>query len=98
MKNKYQRMTKEEKVKIRDSFKESDRGKLQIPRLNRLILWGVLGTVVSLALVIYTLITKETFWNYIYAGLLELASIVFIVGSILIRNKEYNKFAIAKRK
>jgi|GEM_PF-4576297 len=100
LKNKYQRMNKEEKIKTKKAFKNSERGKSVMPRLDRLIIWGLLGFVVSIGFLTYYQVgdVTATKWDYAYIGMLFLSAVIFLIGSAVLRAKEYNKFAISKKK
>ena len=95
MKNKYQRMSKEEKKEIKESYKKSKKGQNMMIRLNRLIITGIVGLIVF-GIYLYLNLTGEntTVWDYIVTTSLLLASLVFIIGSFILRGKEYNKHAI----
>ena len=97
MKNKYQRMDKEEKQKLRKKYSKTTEGKGKIARLNRLFIIGVIGIVISIGLFISAIINNNTVLDYISAGILLVFSIVFIIGSLNIRQKEYNKFALKQK-
>ncbi len=94
MKNRYQRMDKEEKLKIRNKFKTSERGLALMPRLNRLIIIGLLGFATIGFLMYLEFFKEHSIWNYIWSGLLLIFSSVFIIGSLSLRGKEYNKQAL----
>ncbi len=93
MKNKYQRMTKDEKKKLINDYKKTEKGNYLLKKLRNLIVIGVL----SYFYAIYLIITSENIWNYISAGMLLLAGCIFIVASIKLRIKNLNKFAIKKK-
>lgn len=93
MKNKYQRMIKEEKKKIINEYKNTEKGKYLLDKLRNLIIIGVL----SYFYAIYLIITAENVWNYIVAGSLLLAGCIFIIASLKLRIKNLNKFAINKK-
>ena len=97
MKTKYQRMNKEEKTKIREKFKNSEHGKEQMPRLNRLLFLGVLGIGAGTYLIIDNIMNAKNIWMYITNGILIIASIIFFIGSLVLRQKEYNKVAIKEK-
>lgn len=99
MKNKYQRMSKEEKKNIQNKYYNSPEGLSMKNRLIRLNITGIMGILFSIYL-IYTNITQDgnNIWQYIMAGILFVASIIFIIGSLKIRIKVLNKFAIKNSK
>ena len=99
MKNKYQRMNKEQRKNIKDKYFNTEDGKSMYNRLMRLIITGVIGIFFSIYL-IYSNYTTDgnNIWQYIMAGILIIASIIFILGSIKIRLKVLNKFALKNSK
>jgi len=95
MKNKYQRMTKEEKKKCREKFYATAKGKEMKPRFTRLIIIGVIGIIFSLFLIISGYISKEINWaTWVLAGILMVFSIIYIIGSIVLQRKCFNNFAV----
>ena len=98
MKNKYQRMNKEEKEKLKKEFIKTKQGKDLMFRLKRLLIIGILGVICSIVLYIVAFISKEDIFDYISASLLLIASIIFIIGSIKLKGKHLNNFAIKNPK
>ena len=94
MKNKYQRMSKEEKKNLIIEYKKTEKGKYLMEKLRNLLIIGILSYIYSF----YLIITAENVWNYIAASSLLLAGCVFIVASLKLRIKNLNKFAIKKNK
>lgn len=97
MKNKYQRMSKEEKKKLQESYKKTELGANMLSRLKRIVITGSLGAIVSIVLIILAIIEKGNIFDYIYAGVLTVASIVFLIGSFKIKNKVLNDFALEQK-
>lgn len=99
MKNKYQRMNKEEKNKIKEKYYATEEGKSMRNRLTRLLITGTIGILFALYL-IYSILTNDgnNIWQYVISGILIIASIVFIIGSIKLRIKVLNKYAIKNSK
>lgn len=99
MKNKYQRMTKEEKKQIKEKYYATEDGKIMKNRLVRLFIIGVMGIVFS-GYLVYSNITKDgnSIWQYLTAGILLIFSIVYIISSFKLRVKVLNKFAIKNSK
>ena len=96
MKNKYQRMNPTEKKALINKFKKDQRGNNLLIRLNRLLIIGIIGIIVSLIMALVNFQTENRAYDYISAGILFIFSIVFIIGSIKIKIKELNKFALKK--
>ncbi len=97
MKNKYQRMNKEQQEKIRAEYKSTSKGQMQIKRLNRLCVTGIVGIVLGIALIIYSLVMHEKFYEFITPVILIIFSIVFIVKSWQLRIEAYNDLALSKK-
>jgi len=99
MKNKYQRMNKEEKKNIKNKYYATTEGKAMHNRLIRLLIIGFMGILFGIYL-IYSNYTQDgnNIWQYILAGMLMVASLVFIIGSIKIKGKVLNKYAIKNSK
>jgi len=94
MKNKYQRMNKEEKIKTKTSYFATAEGKSMHSRLIRLLITGIMGIIFG----IYLIYDSNNIWQYIMAGVLLVASIIFIIGSFKIKGKVLNKYAIKNSK
>lgn len=99
MKNKYQRMTKEEKKKTKEKYYATEEGKNLHNRLIRLLITGIMGILFS-GYLVYSNYTQDgnNIWQYIMAAILFIASIIFIIGSSKIKGKVLNKYAIKNSK
>ena len=95
MKNKYQRMTKEEKKKVRNRYYKTEKGRNQKNRLIRLFICGVLGTLFAIYMIIDGYLKGTiNIWIWIVSIILLLFSITFIVSSIYLRGKCLNLYAV----
>lgn len=66
MKNKYQRLSKEEKkIARKDYASSSELNKLQSRRLKRAQVTGILGMIYGIGMIVYSLIDKGYWWEYI---------------------------------
>ena len=97
MKNKYQRMSKEEKNILKRKFKEDSMGKEVTGRLNRLFIIGIIGIIISIIMFIVALMNKSGALDYVSSGILFSFSAIFLIGSIKIKGKELNKFALKQK-
>lgn len=99
MKNKYQRMSKEEKKQTKEKYYATEDGKIMKNRLIRLFIIGVMGIAFS-GYLVYSNITKDgnSIWQYLTASVLFIFSIVYIISSFKLRVKVLNKFAIKNSK
>ena len=95
MKNKYQRMSKEEKAKVKSKYYATEKGKEMKARLDRLIVLGIIGICFSIFLVVSGILANKIEWyTWVVAITLLIFSIVYIVGSITIRGKVLNQCAV----
>ena len=97
MKNKYQRMSKEEKKKLKKEFAKTKQGKDLLFRLKRLLIIGIIGIVFSILLLLVAFFNKESIFNYIEAIMLLIASVIFLIGSIRMKGKQLNNYALKKK-
>lgn len=91
-KTKYKLLSKDEKKKLKNKFYQTEYGKVAKGRLDRLVIYGVVGYIVS----IYMLITDKSTTNIVIAFILLLASTIYLVASFKLRFKELNNFLIKK--
>ena len=99
MKNKYQRMTKEEKKECRQKYYATPKGKEMKIRFIRLKIIGILGIAFSAFLVISVYISNEiNCATWTMAIILAIFSVVYIAGSIILKGKCLNQFAVKKMK
>lgn len=98
IKNKYQRLSYEEKRKAREDFYKTDFGKEQKPRFNRLIIVSILLFLFSIYLLIDAIIKKDSIFAYTAAILLFIFSAVFFIGRHKVIVKNVNSYLIKKKK
>lgn len=99
MKNKYQRLSKEEKKQCKNAYYTTTEGKMMNIRLFRLSLTGVLGILVAAFFITNNYINNNVDWTtWITTIPLAIASVIFIISSIVLRRKNLNKFAIKSEK
>ena len=95
MKNKYQRMNKEEKKNCRDLYYQTEKGKEMKGRFLRLNIIGTIGILFSVFLVVHGYIANEINWaTWTMAIILFGFSVVYIVGAAILKGKCFNNFAI----
>jgi peptidoglycan/LPS O-acetylase OafA/YrhL len=96
MKTKYERMNKDEKKKIVNEYKKTEKGLEMMKRLTRLNIIGVLG--ILFAIYLYIDGYKNLEWlDYLAIIPLFLASCLFLLMSYKLRKKVLNQFAIKKK-
>ncbi len=97
LKTKYEKMSKKEKKKIVEVYKQTETGKKMMIRLLRLNIIGVLGILYTIFLFVYEFKTIE--WSdYMIIVPLLVISIFFLFMSYRLRKKVLNQFAIKKEK
>ncbi len=91
---KYYSLAKEEKVKIKEEFYQTEFGSKMKTRLNRLLVTGILSFIFS----IYLFISHTNNWEIITGITLLCASFVFVIASFKIRIRKINDFLVKKKK
>ena len=91
---KYYSLTKEEKQTLKEKFYNTEFGNSIKLRLNRLNMTGLIGVLFS----IYLFVTANNKWNIVYATILLLASIFFIISSHKVRIKKLNDYLVKTKK
>ena len=98
MKNKYQRMNKNEKRKIKDEYKRTKSGKTFYKNYINCITISTLGILYSIYLFIDTYVKKTSKFFYYYVPVIIIICIIFIICIIKQKNKRLNEYAIKKDK
>ena len=96
-KNKYQRLTKDERKKEREAFFKTEYGIDLKKRLNRLIIYSVLLVAFGIYLIIDNILDENTLSVYIYAGFLFLFAILFLVGRHYVIAKSTNNYIVKNK-
>lgn len=99
MKNKYQRLSKEEKKSAKIEYKNSNATNANIykkvKRLNIICIIGMIYAVLSFGIDFY--LTIEV-WDYILDSVLLIFCLLFYIGSNSILSNQINKYLIDKNK
>ena len=99
MKNKYQRMNKEEKKKCREKFYQTDKGRELKKRFTRLTILGIIGICFAVFLVISGYISEEISWaTWTLAGILLFFSLVYLISPFVLKPKCVNDYAVKQMK
>lgn len=99
MKKYYQTLNKEEKEKIKNIYKEEYKNSDLRVRLVRLIIYAMIGYITSIILIIEAFMDKSNIiLNVIIAITLTIASTIFLIGSIILKQKTLNKIALKNKK
>ena len=95
MKNKYQRMSKEEKKALQEKFYKTEKGKDMKKRLLRLRMIGFIGMLFAAFLVVSAYFSKELNWaTWLMSIILMACSVTYFVCSFVLKGKVLNDFAI----
>lgn len=97
MKNKYQRMNKEEKKKLIAEYQKTEVGKNQLFRLKRLLIIGIVLIIFGILEILVAYFTKNGIWDYISGVICIITGIIFIISSFRIKGNSLNNFAIKKK-
>ena len=73
---------------MKKEFYNTEYGKIQKKRLDRLFIYGILGTLFGF----FILITDNNIYNIIISIILLLTSSFFILSSIILRKREINNY------
>ena len=95
MKNKYQRLSKEDKRECCNMYYSTSKGREMRIRLTRLIIIGLIGILFGIYMIGNGILTHQIHWyDYLVAIPLLLASVTFLIGSFLIGKKVLNQFVL----
>ena len=99
MKKYYNTLSKEEKAKVKNTYKEEYKNSDLKIRLVRLIIYAIMGYITSIVLYLDAFIGKESkILNITIATTLFIASTIFLTGSIILKQKTLNKIALKNKK
>ena len=99
MKNKYQRLTKEEKKQAKKDYKESNEVNANIyKKLNRLTIISILGIFYAIISFVVDFFLTKNVWDFVIDGILLVFCLVFIIKSQSLLSEQINKFLINKKK
>lgn len=98
MKNKYQKLNKEEKKKINNEYFSTKVGKYVKRKLTSAFICGILCISLSIFLFIYGYKDGLKFIDYFYNISTLIFGIIFIIAPFIIRNKKLNDYVIKHKK
>lgn len=99
MKNKFARLSKEEKKSAIKEFRESsDNNKAFYKHIKNLKIISIIGIIYAILTLIYDFFIVKTYWNYILDCVLLVFCIFFLVKSKDILSQKVNKYLIDKTK
>lgn len=94
---KYSKISKDEKRKVKEKYKNKYGGSEFNNRLIRLLIYAIVAYAFSISLIIYTLVSQEDLVsNLLIAIPLFLAATIFLVGRWYVKSKVLEKLANKK--
>lgn len=94
----YSNLSKEDKKKVRESYKKTKKGEKLSQTLNRLVIEGLFLLVCFCVIVGAIFIYDLAWWYWCFAIMTILAGFVFLIAQNRIRMSEYNKYVQANNK
>ena len=98
MKNKYQRLTKEEKKEAIKRYKEVDENKHLYNKLTRLIYTCLIAALFGVGVIIYLVITNDKWYYIAEYGFMIVFCVVLVTFCKTTLEKKYNEFLIKEMK
>lgn len=99
MKNKYQRLSKEEKKQARESYKQSSEVNANIyKKLNRLTIISILGIIYAIISFIVDFFLTKIIWDFVLDAVLLIFCLIFIIKSQSLLTEQISKYLISKKK
>ncbi len=90
MQNRYSKLSKDNKKKVRETFKDTKKGRELKPILDRLVIYFILLIVCFIVITSYIVINSKFKWYYILIDIFCLIfSIIFFVVQHRIRVQQY---------
>ena len=98
MKNRYQRLTKEEKKEAIERYKKADEhNEFMHKKLTQVQIICIIGMLFGVGVIAHTLITHDKWLFVAEYGFLMVFSIALFMFCIRTKEKEYNKFLIEEK-
>ncbi len=93
IKSKYATLSKDEKMKAKEEFYQTDLGRNLKFRLDRLFITGIVGILFS----IFLFVSNSNVWEIVLGIMLLIASLVFLISSIKIRRDKISIYLNKKK-
>jgi hypothetical protein len=97
LKNKYQRMSKEERKNLREEYYQTKYGRQNKSRFLRVIIISVFCLFYSIYMGIENYLDKKAIMMFIYCIGLFITGMVMLIACIRIRNQALNNYALKKK-
>ena len=98
MKNKYERLTKEEKKEARLRFRKDESNAVLNKRLFRLQIICIIGIIFGIAVMAYSIITHDKWFFVAEYGFMTVFCVALIMFCRSALDKKYNEFLINEMK
>lgn len=99
MKKYYNTLSKEEKLRIKETYKNEYKNSELRVRLVRLVIYAMIGYITSIVLYIEAFTKNDSkILDIVIATTLFIASTIFLIGSIFLKQKILNKIALKNKK
>lgn len=95
---KYQKLTKEEKKKAKVEFYQTTQGIELKTRFKRIIIYSIILLIFGLYLLIEAIIKDNSYAQYIYASILIIFSIGFIISKFYVEMIKVNDYLTKPKK
>lgn len=97
LKNKYQRLSRDEKKKAREDFYQTNDGKALRYRFTRLLIVSILLILYGMFLIIETLVKHGSIFGIVSGILLFVFAFVFLIGRHKLIVDRVNKYLLKKK-
>ncbi len=94
MKNKFQRMTKEEQKKVLTKYYATKTGKENKARFLRLLIFGYLCLLYAVVVIGDTIINHHSNWNYVLAGIMVIFGLFFLLARHKVLITKVNEYVV----
>ena len=98
IKNKYQRLSKEEKIDLKKKFYTTDKWKTFKVRYIRILVTGILCIGFAIYLALENYFKSNNVWYYSYSALIVAFGLMFIIQDIRLKYKLLNDYALNDNK
>ena len=86
------------KIEVMKKYAKTNKGKGLSSTLDRLLIEAIILFVSSILIIGAVIITDWPLWTLGVSGITFIFGLIFFIGQLKIRNKEYNKFLTSMKK
>ena len=98
MKNKFQRLSKEEKQKAINDYYKTTSGEENKKRFKRILIYGIICIVYGTYVIIEQIINNVSNFNYAFGATLLIAGLFFLIARHRVIVQKVNNYLIKKKK